>query len=80
MTQRCELTELLVSDCAHCRGLSDLDPEQVPAAGGTGELGPLFFANYPGRCSDCREPILTGDQIRADGAGGYLGECCGGTE
>lgn len=74
MTQRCELTELLVHECAHCRGLPD--PEQVPATAGTGELGPLFRATYYGRCSDCREPILPGDHIRADDAGGYLGECC----
>lgn len=74
MTQRCELTELLVSDCAHCRGLPD--PEQ--AAEADGELGPWFTAGLPGACSGCGGRIYPGDRIRATGDGGYLAQCCGG--
>lgn len=60
---RCELTELLVSMCAHCR------EEQLP------EPEPLrwFEAQYPGRCAACGSPIEPGDEIAAT-ENGYV--CC----
>lgn len=64
---RCEITDLLEDQCAHCLGHQGDD--------GTRELGPWFTAVYPGRCGDCDEPIHAGDCIRADGHSGYL--CCG---
>jgi hypothetical protein len=39
--------------------------------------GPWFAAGYGGECSGCGEEILEGDQIRADGEGGWLDEDCG---
>lgn len=41
------------------------------------EHGPWFTARYGGRCSYCDTEFIPGDQIRADGHHGYLGECCG---
>lgn len=29
MAERCELTDLLVTDCAHCRGIKAPDEEEV---------------------------------------------------
>jgi len=68
---RCEVTELEVSGCAHCRKLPDAPPE-------IRSLGPFFAAAYPGRCSDCDGYFGDGDRIRADGEGGYLCTDCGG--
>lgn len=41
------------------------------------DKGPWFFANYPGRCSECGERYEEGDRIRADGEGGYECDCDG---
>jgi hypothetical protein len=75
MNARCDLTDLPVTDCAHCRKLPDplAEPEQF-------ELGPWFAARYGGTCSGCAETFDAGDQVRADGTGhGYLAACCGTT-
>lgn len=70
MAERCERTELLVTDCAHCRNLPDPPTER-------GERGPWFAARFLGRCSNCDVYYAPGDDIRADGHGGYLADCCG---
>lgn len=69
--QRCELTEIEVLSCAHCKGLG-----HEPIIPGR-TLGPPFTAAYAGRCSECDERFAVGDRIRADGEGGYVGPCCG---
>lgn len=69
---RCEVTELLVSQCGHCTGRTGDE--------GTGEkrdLGPWFGARYAGKCADCGERFGMQDRIRADGEGGYLCAGCG---
>lgn len=66
---RCDLTDLPVVMCAHCLGHDQL-PDRP------GGLGPAFEAAYPGRCSGCGDAIDPGDQIRADGDGGYRLRCC----
>lgn len=68
--QRCELTELLVDQCAHCR------PTQPPATDDR-DLGPWTTAHYDGECPDCGDPITPGDTIRSDGDGDWLCERCG---
>ena len=35
-------------------------------------MGPAFPAEYDGECSGCGGPIDRGDQIRADGQGGWV--------
>jgi hypothetical protein len=67
---RCEKTELLVSQCGHCLGVRPEDP-------GAAEFGPWFLAQYTSVCAGCPETIYPGDPARADGQGGYVGECCG---
>lgn len=39
--------------------------------------GRWFDASYDGDCDGCGESFEAGDQIRSDGDGGWLGECCG---
>lgn len=82
-TARCDLTDLLVDQCAHCRK-HDLDFD--PAALDEGielvdrdqsEYGPPFPAQYPGRCTDCGQRIHEGDTIRSCVlAGGYVHDGC----
>ncbi len=38
-------------------------------------MGPWFTANFPGWCTECGGEIEPGDEIRADGEGGYVCEC-----
>jgi hypothetical protein len=67
---RCDVTDLLVSACAHCR-------PAPPAEASSTRLGPWFAATYAGTCAGCGGQLERGDRIRADGDGGYLGDCCG---
>lgn len=69
---RCELTDLLRDSCSHCTGRGEEVPERDTSA-----FGPWFTAAYPGRCSVCDERIEPGDEIRADGEGGYRCAECG---
>lgn len=47
----------------------------------TGDRGPYFPAGYPGDCSECAADFGPGDEIRADGEGGWQGRiCCGDVE
>lgn len=73
--ERCALTDLPKSGCAHCR-----TPET--AAVDPGELSPddvldTFDARYPGRCAVRGCPIEVGDVIArlVDGSG-YCCERC----
>lgn len=54
--ERCELSDLLVSQCAHCLG-HKLEGLVICRAGYP------FPAAYPGRCALCLGPIEEGDQI-----------------
>ncbi len=70
---RCELTELPVSGCAHCR------PKPVVLDPGGLELllGPQFTARFAGACGCCDGYINEGDTIAAliDGPGYACPEC-----
>ncbi len=59
--ERCELTDLPIEMCAHCRGL-DL-PKPPPTD--------WFPARFSGFCADCRKPIEVGDDI-ASTEDGYI--------
>jgi hypothetical protein len=64
--QRCDLTDLLVSSCSHCRGLDKAKP------GGDCTVGARFEARYGGRCPLCDNGFREGDIV------GYLDDdvCC----
>lgn len=76
MTTRCDLSELLVTDCAHCRKTQDPFAEPTRTHRGGGTMGPPITASYPGKCA-CGEWFNAGEPIRADGDGGWLARCCG---
>jgi hypothetical protein len=63
-----------VSNCAYCRPTT----ASVQRDALTRPLrGPWFEARLSGRCSECDQRIVPGDEIRADGEGGYLCRGCG---
>jgi hypothetical protein len=67
ITVCCETTELIVEQCAHCRGIPDPPPRA---------LGHPFAAAHSGRCCDCDTPFAAGTRIRSAGDDGYAGPCC----
>lgn len=50
---RCELTEMDVEACAHCRTIR----------------GPAWEAKYNGTCGACKQPIDIGERVRWSDAG-----------
>lgn len=79
--ERCDKTDLLKSQCAHCRPAAAPNIESSSLTN-FGELlaksqqGRWFTANYDGDCSVCGEDFEQGDDIRADGSGGWQGRYC----
>jgi hypothetical protein len=77
VTARCDLTDLLVDSCAHCRG-NTLSPDDETAAERE-ELvntAPWFHAVRPGVCAVCGEPFTPGTLIRLHIPQGWRGDCC----
>ena len=69
---RCDITDLLVSQCGHCHDFHDDLPSDSE------NYGPWFPARFGGTCDGCGEHRFeAGDRIRSDGEGGWLAECCG---
>jgi hypothetical protein len=72
--ERCELTDLIVGQCAHCCGhVLDVD-----AGGDLETTGPRFTARYGGTCASCKEPFeagVTRIQALADQVGYACEEC-----
>lgn len=77
-SERCPLTELIKTQCAHCR------PPAAPvfahalfdSPGDTGP-GPIFAAQYAGRCGRCDGFFEEHDWICRTGTGDYICEECG---
>jgi hypothetical protein len=68
---RCEITELITTQCAHCRGIPDPKPERT--------LGRPFVAAYAGKCRECADYYEAGDRIRRvcdEDGDGYLCPVC----
>lgn len=60
---RCAQTDLLVSQCAHCRPASEPDFER-PSQLDHHDVGPVFTARFDGLCACCSEPVFEGDELR----------------
>lgn len=73
MTGRCDLTDLLTADCAHCRAPQPPGRHRQTPAPRTG----WFEARYPGQCRSCGEWFTAGALIaRDDDTGGWICEDC----
>lgn len=76
---RCEFSDLPADICAHCLGHADelLEARRVrdvPQPPGRGWIP----AEFPGRCTCCREPWKVGELIRRAVPTGWHGPCCAG--
>ncbi len=72
MADRCDITDLLTDQCAHCRPPVPQDRSSSP-----GDLGPVFDARYAGVCSEGGDRIHVGDRIRSSGVeGAYAHDEC----
>ncbi len=73
MTARCERSDLLVDQCAHCRG-----DELSPASDWVIAL-PLWRARFDGVCARCSKPIVAYVDViaRLVDDSEYVHEACG---
>lgn len=76
---RCDLTELLVDQCAHCLKKPSL-AEQIAAEDARLLALPGWFAaKWPGRCASCRTEFKAGAAIIRDPIADppvYYAGCC----
>lgn len=75
---RCEKTDLLVSQCAHCRPAPVV--REVPF-GGVPKIGSnvmiRFTAKFEGQCGECGTHLSAGGEIGRSVDGTYLcRDCC----
>lgn len=81
--ERCVQSDLPKSMCSHCRPASEptIEESRITDFGALlakSVQGKWFTANYSGDCSICGERFERGEEIRADGSGGWQGrDCCG---
>lgn len=77
--ERCERTDLITTQCAHCLGHTDPTADAVATTPITDVEGPkvpiLITANFAGRCPDCGEFIHIGDTIVRRSTGWCCTEC-----
>lgn len=79
--ERCERTELLVDQCAHCRGHADPEADALAAESPRRyavdvETPRTTIAQYPGWCPQCSERIHPGDVITLRGSTDARAWCC----
>ena len=67
MGKRCDLTDLLADQCAHCLG-HDTRPGLVV------RTGPLVVSRYRGTCAHCGDEYAAGEPIAGTAAGWALAE------
>lgn len=77
MAERCDLTELLVDHCGHCRRDQSLEDQVSAEHAALLRTGRWMPAQFPGRCrcNQCGEPIVPGAPIQRD-VSGWIGSCC----
>lgn len=74
--------ELILDQCGLCKPRPPASPpagtdpfESATDEAGSGK-GRWFRANFDSECSGCDGAIWEGEDIRADGFGGWEGRCC----
>lgn len=68
MAEYCEITDLIVSECAHCKGVELVEPEVF-------QVSSRFSAQYRGR-GICGHPIEQGDRVGFTTDGELLCQGC----
>jgi hypothetical protein len=76
-SERCELTELLVDQCAHCVGTGGIERELLEQRARLLASPRWVPARYPGDCDVCGDRFEAGAAIRKSGHG-WRAECCAG--
>lgn len=77
MTERCDLTDLLTDQCAHCKNLLDPVEEERKQRRGLLAAGIWRASDYPGKCAECGDWFSVGAAIRrSSDNSGWMGECC----
>lgn len=82
MTERCETTDLLTDQCAHCRGHQSIEDQAATERAQLLVHDPRWFpAQYPGTCGQCGEPFQPGTPIRLQLSSqtNWIAECCADT-
>jgi hypothetical protein len=74
VSERCELSDLPVDQCA-CRIHAPTEPPTLSQRI-DGRVLATFFARYDGRCADCNEPLVAGERICNIEHLGYVHEDC----
>lgn len=75
--ERCERTDLFVSQCGHCRGHADPFQHANRVRDALLASGRWIAAQYRGKCSSCGEWFGEGAAIQRDSAGAsWVAECC----
>jgi len=73
--ERCPKTELIVSQCAHCRGDTDPEAEILADREALIRTGYWYPSKYDGICANCGQPFEANSAIRGDPRG-WVAECC----
>lgn len=77
MSARCDNTDLLVDQCAHCRKLVDPEEEMRRHRSALLASGEWMPSVYKGKCARCGEWFNAGAAIqRSDDNGGWISDCC----
>jgi hypothetical protein len=71
MAGYCEFSDLPTDQCGHCHPPAPVRDTMIIA--NEGQRGRWIDAKFHGTCSGCGDHITPGEQIRADGEGGW--EC-----
>lgn len=79
--ERCEKTDLLANQCAHCRGLLDPEAEIRQSRQALLSTANWFESKWAGKCARCGDWFREGSAIhRVQGYDGYVAECCADAE
>lgn len=71
---RCDRSDLLVSQCGHCRGYDYYPYDRVDRV----DVGVVIKAQYAGKCAQCGKHYPEGTTIgHANDVGWVSMECCG---
>lgn len=76
---RCENTDLLVDQCAHCLKKLSIEEQATRERAQLTARDPRWFpAGYPGTCGNCGERFEPGTAIRFElgSSSNWIAECC----